>query len=108
MLDALRYTEQIQRAAEGGPRDAAILYDKLAVGAPPPNYPVVLIDDLITSEGHMKASARRLEEAGYNVTCGITWAQTVHGTTGIEPYQDGYREIDENWGLAESGEPFEL
>lgn len=108
VLDAVRFTEKLQKASEGGPRSPRILYPKMRVIAQAPATPVVLVDDLVTSLGHMQAACRRLREAGFDVAGGIAWAHTTHDTTGCKPFERKTLEMDENWGFEEPDVVFDL
>lgn len=78
-LDELRWTEVMPKASEGGPRHAYQLYPKLACALQyDPAADRILIDDVLTSGGHMQAAAARLTRAGTNVVAGLACGRTMH------------------------------
>lgn len=70
--DVLRQSEPIRSAnEEGGTRDAAELFENLVLMDDVNGWPVVLVDDVLTSGGHMQACAAKLREAGANVLMAV-------------------------------------
>lgn len=59
---------------ENGPRDPAILVPKLVLGAVPTGS-VVLVDDVLTSGGHLRAAHCMLRRAGARVLFGVCAAK---------------------------------
>jgi adenine/guanine phosphoribosyltransferase-like PRPP-binding protein len=49
---------------EGGTRDGATLYEYLVATGDVRGHRVVLVDDMLTSGGHLRACAARLRTAG--------------------------------------------
>lgn len=76
-LSALHWGEAMQKAALGGERDPDVLFGKLFVlqNLPPSN--IVLLDDVVSTGGHVLASARALRAFGHTVTHVVAAAQTV-------------------------------
>jgi hypothetical protein len=98
---ALCWTEQLTKAAEGGPRDVATLFPNLRIWTQFPEGPVVLVDDVVTSGGHALACAKLLREYGHEVEHVLCVAHTVHerpakGMFSIAPYD---LEAPVNWDL---------
>ncbi|MGQ0614395.1 MAG: hypothetical protein ACT4PV_11715 [Planctomycetaceae bacterium] len=75
--DCLRWTREVPPAHEGGPRRAAILYPHLACAESVRGRKCVLLDDVLTSGGHLQACAARLRQEGAVVDlalcAGRTW-----------------------------------
>ena len=85
--DLLRWTKKMSPASQGGPRSAQMLYPYLRVrrGFAPMNRPYVLIDDVCTTGGHVRACAARLKEWGdIDVILAIAGAQTQQEP--VDPY----------------------
>jgi hypothetical protein len=76
---ALHWKEPLQKASQGGLRDADALLAKLMIWtAMPKAPPVVLVDDVATTGGHLLACARALRHFGYEVEHAVCAAQTVN------------------------------
>jgi hypothetical protein len=78
ICDVLRFTRTVERATARGPRRADEVYPLLRVVGRVPAAPIVLIDDIVTSGGHLQAAKRRLEENGGTVIFAIACARTVY------------------------------
>jgi hypothetical protein len=79
--DALRWSEELVRAHEGGPRKRAELLPFLAVRPVQPELAakqIVLIDDLWTTGGSLLACHDKLSAEGANVVGAITCGHTVY------------------------------
>lgn len=76
--DILRFTEVMEKASHGGPRKKGAVYCKLDVRGALPARPVVIVDDVLTGGGHMRACKRILEEQGGEVLFGIVCGRTVN------------------------------
>lgn len=77
---ALRWGRQLQKAQDGGPRDAWELYPELMFVPPPVGAPtlMVLVDDVCTSGGHLQACAAKLTASGCVVDYAVCGAKTFH------------------------------
>jgi len=74
----VHWTKPIESARSGGERDPRRLRERVAEIAPPSSTaPVLLIDDVVTSGGHIIACAWALMDAGYKVEAAMCVAQTV-------------------------------
>lgn len=76
--DALHWAEQLPKAADGGPRDVATLYRNVRVRTSLPKVPIVLIDDVVSTGGHLIACAKAMRYFGYTVEHAICAAQTLN------------------------------
>lgn len=73
----LRFSTQLERAAEGGSRERSFLRQHMTlIGAPRLN-PVVLVDDVTTSGGSLLASYDILSHHGFRPVAAICCAHTV-------------------------------
>ena len=99
-LGALRWKQRLTPAHEGGPRDPALLLDNLVM-TKPPEAPVVLFDDVLTTGGHMVACYRRLMAEGIAPVAGLVIGRATRAQL---PRMIGWQEellpVDES--------PFEL
>lgn len=84
MVDCPRWKRNLGSASkEAGPRDPGTLYNNIAVLKDflrdvDKNTPVLLVDDITTSGGHLRASAAKLREAGLNVTGALCGGRTLY------------------------------
>lgn len=78
VLDVLRFSEKLTKASEGGPRSPEALQPKLRIVGELPKKPIVLLDDVLTNGGHLRAARRLLTEAGHTVVYGLACGHTVH------------------------------
>jgi hypothetical protein len=95
VADVLRWSEKIVPAHRGGPRDPLLLYPKLRLRPPdwkPSSRPHVLIDDVATSGGHIRAAASFLRSLGANMPLAISGAQAEQLFRG-DPYQSRVVEL---------------
>lgn len=76
-LNALHWDDAMQKAQAGGERDADALFGRLRVLHPMAPATVVLVDDVVTTGGHLIACARALRHFGHTVEHAIAAAQTV-------------------------------
>ncbi len=98
VLDCLRWKVAKESASGGsGSRDPQALYDNLAVTAQvPQNTRLIIIDDVRTSGGHLKAArAMLLAHNGY-CDSAICAGRTVHNQN-EEPFSRLEEEIDDWW-----------
>jgi hypothetical protein len=78
-LDELRWTEVMPKSSEGGPRQAYDLYPKLHCELKTDaNIERFLIDDVMTSGGHLQASAARIRNSGASVESALVCGRTKH------------------------------
>lgn len=85
VVDALHWDVEHPKASEGGPRDFATLFGNLRVHTGLRPSHVVLVDDVMTGGGHLRACAEGLRAFGHQVELAICAARTVHShpETGI-------------------------
>ena len=74
----LWWDQEMQRAHEGGPRFAEHVFPHLVAGKLPVRGPRVLLDDVLTSGGHLRASAAKLREMGHDPEFAICCGRTAH------------------------------
>ncbi|WP_371038669.1 hypothetical protein [Rhodosalinus sp. FB01] len=78
-LDELRWSEVMPKASEGGPRQAYDLFPKLHCTLKnDPGVDRILLDDVMTSGGHLQASAARIKASGAAVEAAIVCGRTMH------------------------------
>lgn len=78
LAEALCWARKFAKSSEGGPREVDILFDNIRVSTEHEKLEVILIDDVVTTGGHLIASARALRWAGHPVKNAICVAHTVH------------------------------
>lgn len=76
-IDGLWWTEAKEKASAGGSRDADVLKANLTVRDGPQST-IVLVDDVVSSGGHLLACARALRERGHTIEHALCVAQTVN------------------------------
>lgn len=77
-VDPMLWWERaLPKASDGGSRDPDLLIGNLWLSTPVPKEPIVLLDDVVTTGGHLIACARGLTNHGASVTAAICAAQTV-------------------------------
>lgn len=77
--EAFHWSEAMVPAHKGGPRRKAELVPMLRFWTKmPKDRPVILVDDVATLHGHMKACAEILRDHGHDVMLALAGAQTVH------------------------------
>lgn len=78
VTDALRWTEKLAKAHEGGGRGREFLKARLNVQLEVDGKDIVLLDDLISTGSSMLAARDVLEDAGATVLGGITCGKTIY------------------------------
>lgn len=83
VVEGLHWNVQLPKSSEGGPRDVGTLIKNLRIAQNIPKVPIVLVDDVTTSGGHLLACARGLRSFGHTVENAICAAQTVWGHSDV-------------------------
>ncbi len=96
VADVLRFDEpQLSANSEGGSRDPAVIYSHLRlIGPVIEGRPYVLIDDVLTSGGHLRAGAALLRKYGADVVlaiCGVDANQEPQA----DPFQRVWYELED-------------
>lgn len=78
VLDAIRWTEQLTKAHEGGDRGRQFMRQRLKPHTNIKAKTVILVDDLISTGSSMLAVKDVLEDAGATVLGGIACGKTVY------------------------------
>ncbi len=97
VADVLRFDVVMQAARKGGSRDAATLYSHLVVRPgwkPTAGIEYILVDDVMTSGGHMSAAMARLGERGVTLRCGLCLAKTDGGIQAEDPLAERIEEAE--------------
>ena len=82
LWDGLRFKKSLTKSRAGGPRDIETLYRNLEViAAIPTDAQIILIDDVCTGGGHLKAAARKIIEGGGECNFSICIARTANDKT---------------------------
>lgn len=78
--DCLRWKKDLGSASsEGGPRDAGVLYDNCAViDELDEDIPYILVDDVLTSGGHLQACAARVRNVDAEVSLAVCAGRTSY------------------------------
>lgn len=94
--DVLRWTHYLLSSREGGSREPENLYPYLEVISPSLNvgFPAILIDDVMTTGGHLRACAAKLRENGNNVILALCAGRTVHEPE-INPFEVKEQNLDD-------------
>jgi hypothetical protein len=71
VVDAVRWTEKIQKARMGGTRDARYLFERLRVVRTDHDVVPIIVDDVFTTGGHIRAAEARLKTANMAPAFGI-------------------------------------
>lgn len=92
--ELVRFTTPPKPASEGGPRDWHELIEHMALLEPPPagTRSAVIVDDVLTSGGHMQAVAKLLLDAGIERVAGLCIAKTVSEPV-ADPWASSFVEI---------------
>jgi len=91
---SLCWKEQRPKASKGGTRNAVALQANLRVRTTPPLNEVVLVDDVVTTGGHLLACANALRAKGYKVERAICAARTVHAQPESGMFQERLIDIE--------------
>jgi predicted amidophosphoribosyltransferase len=95
VVDVLRWSEPLVAAHAGGPRDARYLFDRCRVTGDHSllqHRRIALVDDVLTSGGHLRACAARLLQSGYRVDVSVVAGRADHTQVG-EPFSIRLDEI---------------
>ena len=74
----LWWDQEMEKASEGGPRFAEHIYPHLVSEKSPYRGPRILLDDVLTSGGHLRASAAKLREIGHDPKFAVCCGRTAH------------------------------
>jgi hypothetical protein len=67
VLSLLHWSQPVESARKGGPRDAAVLGQLLRVASVPRHQKLIILDDVVTTGGHVEAAYAALVAAGCEV-----------------------------------------
>jgi hypothetical protein len=85
----LRFKTAMTPAHKGGSRDFWTLVDNMVVVPQTCPKKIILIDDITTTGRHMEAAEMVLQEAGYEVVCGLVCGRTVDKQNESDPWRAG-------------------
>lgn len=94
ILDAVRWTEQLAKAHEGGGRGRQFIKERLKLHADVKGRSIVLVDDLISTGSSMLAVKDVMEDGGAKVIGGVTCGKTVYDFT-FKPFGTQHFDFDE-------------
>jgi len=78
VVDLFRWKKKLPSAhEEGGTRDPATLYRTLRTIAAAPKLPIILVDDVLTSGGHIRACAASIVSMRGSVLCAVCGGRSV-------------------------------
>lgn len=89
----LRFREPVEKAQKGGPRGSLQLSSHMVLVGGIPDGDIVLMDDVVSSGGHMRAARRIIETNNRQVTCALTCGRTVHQLVD-DPFNLNPEELD--------------
>jgi predicted amidophosphoribosyltransferase len=77
-LNALYWSDQLEKAHQGGSRRRDFLKEHLSAGVEVKGRNIVLVDDLLSTGGSLLASRDFLEEHGAKVLGAVTCGRTIY------------------------------
>jgi len=93
--DVLRWKKEYASARSGGTRDPLILYNNLKITKPGSwKLPVILVDDVLTSGGHLMACTAILRENGARVDLAVCAGRTVQESP-RNPFEVQVEEVED-------------
>jgi hypothetical protein len=96
VADVLRWTEEMPKTRSGGgTRDPAVLFPRLTlIGKVESSTQYILVDDVCTSGGHLRAAAARLRGAGASALLAVCAGRTSQVAVD-EPFKPSLEELDD-------------